>query len=102
MMRGGEKEYVEDFFVPSLMLSISHKKFLFLQFSSSSSSPTQAHLGSVWRVVWAHPEFGQLLATCSFDNSAVVWEEVVEGGRKNMGSWLILLCCVVLCCFVLF
>ena len=35
----------------------------------------QTHYGSVWRVTWAHPEFGQVLATCSFDNTAAVWEE---------------------------
>ncbi len=30
----------------------------------------------MWRVNWAHPEFGQLLATCSFDRTAIIWEEV--------------------------
>ena len=35
----------------------------------------QTHSGSVWRVVWAHPEFGQVLATCSFDRTVAVWEE---------------------------
>lgn len=36
----------------------------------------KAHSGSVWKVTWAHPEFGQVLATCSFDRTAVVWEEI--------------------------
>ena len=35
----------------------------------------QTHSGSVWRVTWAHPEFGQVLATCSFDRTVGVWEE---------------------------
>ena len=35
----------------------------------------QCHSGSVWRVTWAHPEFGQVLATCSFDRTVAVWEE---------------------------
>ena len=35
----------------------------------------QTHSGSVWKVTWAHPEFGQVIATCSFDRTAVVWEE---------------------------
>jgi len=30
----------------------------------------------VWKVTWAHPEFGQVLATCSFDRTAAVWEEI--------------------------
>lgn len=37
----------------------------------------KAHSGSIWRISWAHPEFGQVLATCSFDRTASVWEEVV-------------------------
>ena len=40
----------------------------------------QAHSGSVWRVTWAHPEFGQVIATCSFDRTAAIWEEL----RKSM------------------
>jgi len=32
----------------------------------------KAHSGSVWRVTWAHPEFGQVLATCSFDRTATI------------------------------
>ena len=29
----------------------------------------------MWQIMWAHPEFGQVLATCSFDNTAATWEE---------------------------
>ena len=43
----------------------------------------QTHSGSVWRVTWAHPEFGQVLATCSFDRTAAVWEK--EAGQNH---WL--------------
>jgi len=35
----------------------------------------QVHRSAVWRVSWAHPEFGQLLATCGADGSAIIWEE---------------------------
>ncbi len=35
----------------------------------------QTHYGSVCRVTWAHPEFGELLATCSFDRTTAIWEE---------------------------
>eukprot|EP00761_Pharyngomonas_kirbyi_P013569 gb/GECH01013598.1/.p1 GENE.gb/GECH01013598.1/~~gb/GECH01013598.1/.p1 ORF type:complete len:509 (+),score=132.06 gb/GECH01013598.1/:1-1527(+) len=35
----------------------------------------KAHKGSVWRVAWAHPEYGQILASCSYDRSVVIWEE---------------------------
>lgn len=36
----------------------------------------QTHSGSVWKVTWAHPEFGQIIATCSFDRTVAVWEEL--------------------------
>eukprot|EP00894_Picocystis_sp_ML_P002629 jgi/Pico_ML_1/53146/g3749.t1 len=36
----------------------------------------EGHEGPVWRVSWAHPTYGSLLATCSFDATAAVWQEV--------------------------
>lgn len=35
----------------------------------------RAHQNSIWRVSWAPPEFGQLLASCSEDNTICLWEE---------------------------
>ncbi|EGW15201.1 nucleoporin SEH1 isoform X1 [Cricetulus griseus] len=46
----------------------------------------KTHSGSVWHVTWAHPEFGQLLASCSFDRTAVVWEEVVGESNDKLGG----------------
>ncbi|CAG0898372.1 unnamed protein product [Darwinula stevensoni] len=43
----------------------------------------KAHSGSVWKVTWAHPEFGQVLATCSFDRTATVWEEIVTSASST-------------------
>lgn len=50
----------------------------------------QSHSGSVWRVTWAHPEFGQVIATCSFDRTVSVWEECVgDTGRDGVQSnWI--------------
>ncbi|KAA0197347.1 Nucleoporin seh1, partial [Fasciolopsis buskii] len=39
----------------------------------------RCHLGPAWRVAWAHPEFGQVIATCSFDRTIAIWEEVAGG-----------------------
>lgn len=58
------------------------------------TSSLQTHSGSVWRVTWAHPEFGQVLASCSFDRTAAVWEEIVgESNDKQRGQshWVRLL-----------
>ena len=65
------------------------------------SASWKSHYGSVWKVNWAHPEFGQVMkgemkvgkirrgnfqviATCSFDRTAAVWEEIV--GEKSSGG----------------
>lgn len=40
----------------------------------------KAHKGSVWKVEWAHPEFGQVIASCSVDRSICIWEEGEEEG----------------------
>jgi len=42
----------------------------------------KAHSGSVWKVTWAHPDFGQVIATCSFDRTAAIWEEVCKYGNN--------------------
>jgi nucleoporin SEH1 len=36
-----------------------------------------AHQASVWKVTWAHPEYGLLVASCSFDRTVIVWEESI-------------------------
>jgi protein transport protein SEC13 len=30
----------------------------------------------VWQVCWAHPRFGTILASCSFDHEVIIWKEV--------------------------
>lgn len=41
-----------------------------------SQDSFKTHTGSVWKVTWAHPEFGKILATCSFDRTTAIWEEI--------------------------
>lgn len=36
-------------------------------------------MSQVWQVSWAHPKFGHLLASCSFDHKVIVWKEVADG-----------------------
>lgn len=40
------------------------------------SATLQGHQGPVWSVAWAHPRFGVLLASGSFDGSVIIWKEV--------------------------
>lgn len=53
-------------------------------FDLSSSPPTfladlRGHRGPVWKVAWAHPKFGSVLASCSFDSTVIVWSETESG-----------------------
>ncbi|XP_018021017.1 nucleoporin SEH1 [Hyalella azteca] len=45
--------------------------------------------GAVWKVTWAHPEFGQIIATCSFDRSATIYEDSIsDKGHGMKRSWI--------------
>jgi len=46
----------------------------------------KAHSGSVWKIIWAHPEFGQVIASCSFDRTVCIWEEE-EADNKGTKQW---------------
>lgn len=35
----------------------------------------RAHNDSIWRLSWAHPEFGNVIASCSEDGTVNIWEE---------------------------
>lgn len=39
------------------------------------------HEGPVWQIDWSHPEFDNLLASCSYDRKVIIWKEV-------NGRWL--------------
>eukprot|EP01094_Clydonella_sp_ATCC50884_P000642 TRINITY_DN1048_c0_g2_i1.p1 TRINITY_DN1048_c0_g2~~TRINITY_DN1048_c0_g2_i1.p1 ORF type:complete len:343 (-),score=79.77 TRINITY_DN1048_c0_g2_i1:39-989(-) len=40
----------------------------------------RGHAGPVWEVAWAHPKFGNVLASCSYDGKVIVW-------RESSGEW---------------
>lgn len=40
------------------------------------------HEGPVWMVSWAHPRFGNLLASASYDQKAIIWKEIRQGAPK--------------------
>jgi len=35
----------------------------------------KGHGGPVWQVAWAHPKFGSILASCSYDKKVFIWKE---------------------------
>ncbi len=42
-----------------------------------------AHSGPIWRLDWAHPEFGQVIASCSEDRTICVWHNVHGTWKKR-------------------
>jgi len=43
----------------------------------------KGHEGPVWQVAWAHPKYGSILASCSYDRKVIVWK---EGPQTNQWS----------------
>lgn len=41
----------------------------------------EGHRGPVWEVSWAHPKFGNVLASCSYDRKVIFW-------KKAGSTWL--------------
>ncbi|XP_055377773.1 protein SEC13 homolog [Condylostylus longicornis] len=39
----------------------------------------KGHQGPVWQIAWAHPKFGSILASCSYDRKVIIW--------KDDGNW---------------
>lgn len=53
----------------------------------------RAHEGPVWQVAWAHPKWGTLLASCSYDRKVIIWQgqsptawQPVHTHAEHMGS----------------
>ena len=42
---------------------------------TANATTLTGHEGPVWQVSWAHPKFGALLASCSFDHTVMIWKE---------------------------
>jgi protein transport protein SEC13 len=45
----------------------------------NKSAVLMGHEGPVWQVAWAHPKFGVLLASCSYDGGVIVHRESPPG-----------------------
>jgi len=48
--------------------------------AAQSLATLTGHQGPVWQVSWAHPKFGSILASCSYDGRVIIWKE----GNQNM------------------
>jgi protein transport protein SEC13 len=43
----------------------------------------KGHAAPVWQLAWAHPSFGSILASCSYDGRVFIWKEVGRGGGSG-------------------
>ncbi|KAF8516508.1 protein transporter SEC13 [Gautieria morchelliformis] len=49
----------------------------------------RGHNGPVWQVAWAHPKYGHILASCSYDGKVLIWKEQSQGQAQGggFGGW---------------
>jgi len=45
------------------------------------------HTGPVWQVAWAHPKYGHILASSSYDGKVLIWKEQQAQGSAA-GGWI--------------
>ena len=63
-------------------LSLLDRLFLNLWIQKKKS-----HTGPVWQVAWAHPKYGHILASCSYDGKVLIWKEQ-QGQGSAVGGWI--------------
>lgn len=71
-----------DYYGRRLATCSSDRTIKIFELSGEQATPVadlRGHEGPVWQVSWAHPKFGQMLASCSFDHRVIIWKEVSEG-----------------------
>lgn len=47
----------------------------------------KGHEGAVWCVAWAHPKFGTILASSSYDGKVLIWREQPSSAPTNGSPW---------------
>jgi hypothetical protein len=67
-----------DFFGQRVATCSSDHMIRIYDAAGNKTGEWRAHSGSIWRLSWAHPEFGVALASCSFDRRVCVWEENLD------------------------
>ena len=44
----------------------------------------RGHEGPVWQVAWAHPKFGVILASCSYDGTVIIHREMTPNAWSTV------------------
>lgn len=53
----------------------------------SAGETLVGHEGPVWQVAWAHPSFGTILASASYDGKVFIWKNEGAGAQAYGSSW---------------
>ena len=70
-----------DYYAKRLATCSSDRKIKVFDLSGDiyhNSATISAHDGPVWQVAWAHPKYGVILASCSYDGSVLIHREVAH------------------------
>ena len=49
-----------------------------------NSATLTGHDGPVWQVAWAHPKFGVILASCSYDGTVIIHREATQNSWSKV------------------
>ncbi|KAK0532699.1 GTPase-activating protein S13 [Tilletia horrida] len=55
--------------------------------AGSQRATLRGHEGPVWQVAWAHPKFGAILASCSYDGKVLIWKDNSAAGGAQSGGY---------------
>ena len=55
---------------------------------NSLNQANDRHTAPVWQLSWAHPSFGSILASSSYDGRVFIWKEVGAGQSSGSGGEL--------------
>ena len=67
-------------------MAVIHSKGMHSNFLDNSNFISVRHTGPVWQVAWAHPKYGHILASCSYDGKVLIWKEQ-QGQGVGTGGW---------------
>ncbi|CEH17554.1 wd40 repeat-like protein [Ceraceosorus bombacis] len=55
--------------------------------ASGQGETLRGHEGPVWQVAWAHPKFGPILASASYDGKVIIWKNDGTAPAANTGGY---------------
>lgn len=60
------------------------KIFEVLENGANQIAEIRGHDAAVWQVAWAHPKFGSILASCSYDKKVIIWKETSQNNWTKL------------------